>query len=106
MIGDAILATGGVVAARIGIVRSKETRAKIQEVAEVGERNSGHLALLTDRRQERRIKQAVAEYARDHPGLITSAVATEALRELLDVFISGNLDEDERGAGYRRHFPE
>lgn len=102
MIGDAILASGGVIAARVGLVRSKETRQQIAEVHRVGVRNADRLTKLADQKQDRRIRAAVEDYARDHPGLISEAVATEAMRDLLDAIIAVNLGE-EHGRGDDGH---
>ena len=64
----------------------------------VGTENAKELDRMSrrlDSRQDSMIRDAVKQYVRDNPGMIDSAVAHEAMRDLLFELVSLHLDEEE-----------
>ena len=65
----------------------------------LGQDNASMLTTIrrqTAPRMDNRIRQAVLEVAKEQPGLIDEAVATEAVRDLLDAILGTQLPDDER----------
>ena len=79
-------AVAGIAARRAGQARrvGNSNAEKIEEVRR-----------QTDGRLDERIQQAVRSVAAEHPGMISNAVATEAVRDLLDAFVTASLRDDD-----------
>jgi hypothetical protein len=103
IMGDGLLMAGTVTAA---VVTSRRTRSKLDTKIDAHtERVDERLTTIqkqTDSRLDERIKAAVEIVARDHPGLVSNAVATQAVTLLLDAILESQLEDDESEHG--RHF--
>jgi hypothetical protein len=92
---DAILAaiiTGvfGVVTVVVGTLAAKWSH----EARKVGRSNAESIAVMAtriDSRQDKLIRTAVKEYVQKNPGVIDSAVAHEAMRDLLSELVALHL---------------
>jgi hypothetical protein len=96
---DAILAaviTGifGIVTVVVGSLAAKWSH----EARKVGRSNAAELAVMAtriDSRQDKMIRTAVKEYVQANPGMIDSAVAHEAMRDLLSELVALHLSPEE-----------
>lgn len=88
----AVITAAGTVSAA---VVSDRARRHARDATRVGEGNARRLERVeqqTDGRQRRVIKTAVEEVVREHPELVTEAVADEMVRTVLDAILSTHLE--------------
>ena len=100
VLGDALLAAGTVTAATVTAYFARGAR-------QVGRHNATKLDEIerrVDARQGELIKTAVEQVAREHPHLVSDAVLTEIMRDLLDALIGANLTDDEYRELHERRY--
>jgi hypothetical protein len=96
---DAILAaviTGvfGIITVVVGSLAAKWSH----EARKVGRSNAENIRLMAtriDSRQDKMIRTAVKEYVAKNPGMIDSAIAHEAMRDLLSELVALHLSPEE-----------
>jgi hypothetical protein len=84
----------GVVAVIVGVFSAKWAH----DARKVGRSNASELATMAtriDSRQDKMIRSAVKEYVSKNPGMIDSAIAHEAMRDLLSELVSLHLSPEE-----------
>lgn len=92
VVGDSVLAAGGVVTASLAARANRHAKS----AANVGNDNAAQLALVrkqTDGRQHRMIKKAVEEVAREHPQLVSEAIADAVIRTVLEAILTTHAEE-------------
>lgn len=93
LIGDAILAGGTVAVALYGRKTANRASATHDKVAEIERRTVS----------DKRIANAITEYARENPGEISEALLEDALRRLLIAIIDDNYPEGTRNNDRKRN---
>lgn len=100
--GDALLMAGTITAAVVSTRRaSARVERKVDEHTEKVDTKLDKIQQQTDSRLDERITKAVEKVAAEHPGLVSNAVATQAVTLLLDAILESNLDDDDDTT---RHF--